>query len=122
MGGRQLFSGVDSPSLRECGSASSGRTAAAKPPCFGCSHGELEPDAGEIRRADRLRIVRFDQDREQLDPTRSLRRALAPESDTVVFRGSPIHVAAWAKRFLFDAGPARHDRSAACRAVSRRAS
>ena len=34
-------------------------------------------------------------------PTRSLRRALAPEGDTVVFQGRTIHVASWAKRFLF---------------------
>jgi ATP-binding cassette subfamily F protein uup len=64
--------------------------------------GELKPAAGTIRTADRLKIVYFEQQRE-LDPTLSLRRALAPESDAVVFQDRVIHVAAWADRFLFTA-------------------
>jgi ATP-binding cassette subfamily F protein uup len=63
--------------------------------------GELQPDAGTIERADGLRIVYFEQNRESLDPTLTLRRALAPEGDTVVYRDRAIHVAGWAKRFLF---------------------
>ena len=61
----------------------------------------LEPDSGEIRRADGVRILYFDQHREQLDPAVSLRRALAPHGDGIIFQGQPIHVAAWAARFLF---------------------
>lgn len=63
--------------------------------------GELEPDAGTIVRADRLRIAYFEQNRESLDVTKTLRRALAPEGDTVVHNDRAIHVASWAKRFLF---------------------
>jgi ATP-binding cassette subfamily F protein uup len=63
--------------------------------------GALAPDAGTIERADGLRIVRFEQQRPGLDPSLSLRRALAPEGDTVSFQGRSLHVAAWAKRFLF---------------------
>jgi ABC transport system ATP-binding/permease protein len=62
--------------------------------------GELTPLKGEIQRADALRIVYFDQ-RRQIDPTLTLRRALAPDSDSVVYRDRVIHVAAWAARFLF---------------------
>src|ERR1700685_3972397 len=62
--------------------------------------GELTPTAGEIRRADWLRIVYFDQTR-QLDPDVTLRRALAPDSDSVVYQDRVIHVASWAARFLF---------------------
>src|SRR5262249_443024 len=65
--------------------------------------GELDPAAGEIQRAEALQIVYFEQNRDVLDPTSSLKRALSPESDTVLFRGRPIHVAAWAKRFLVTA-------------------
>ena len=43
----------------------------------------------------------FDQTRQALDKTVSLRRALAPAGDTLIYRGQPIHVAGWAKRFLF---------------------
>jgi ATP-binding cassette subfamily F protein uup len=64
--------------------------------------GELKPDAGVVRTADRLKIVYFEQQRE-LDPALTLRRALAPDSDAVVFQDRVIHVAAWADRFLFTA-------------------
>jgi ABC transport system ATP-binding/permease protein len=63
--------------------------------------GELEPDAGTIDKADSLRVVYFQQNRESLDPNVSLRRALAPEGDTIVYRDRAVHVAGWAKRFLF---------------------
>jgi ATP-binding cassette subfamily F protein uup len=63
--------------------------------------GELEPDAGTIEKAEKLRIVYFEQNRESLDPTLTLKRALAPEGDQVVYRDRTLHVASWAKRFLF---------------------
>ena len=63
--------------------------------------GEIEPDAGEIRRAEQLRTVYFEQNRESLDPQTTLRRALAPEGDSVIYRDRAVHVASWAKRFLF---------------------
>jgi ATP-binding cassette subfamily F protein uup len=64
--------------------------------------GEMPPDAGEVRRADALRLVYFDQTR-KLDPDVTLRRALAPDSDSVIYQGRVTHVAAWAARFLFTA-------------------
>ncbi len=63
--------------------------------------GELAPDAGTIERADGLRVVYFEQNRESLDPNLTLKRALAPEGDSVLHQGRSVHVAAWAKRFLF---------------------
>jgi ATP-binding cassette subfamily F protein uup len=63
--------------------------------------GDLEPDSGTIRPADGLRVVYFDQTRESLDPGLTLKRALAPEGDSVVYRGRAVHVISWAKRFLF---------------------
>jgi ATP-binding cassette subfamily F protein uup len=62
--------------------------------------GELAPTGGSIRRADWLRIVYFDQKRE-LDPNLTLRRALAPEGDSVIYQDRVVHVASWAARFLF---------------------
>jgi ATP-binding cassette subfamily F protein uup len=63
--------------------------------------GEMAPAGGRIQRTEPLRMVYFDQSR-QLDPDLTLRRALAPDSDAVIYQGSVIHVAAWAARFLFD--------------------
>ena len=61
---------------------------------------EIQPARGTMRQADSLRIVHFNQNRE-LDPDITLRRALAPDSDSVIYRDQVIHVAAWAARFLF---------------------
>ena len=62
--------------------------------------GEIEPVAGSVRRAESLRLVYFSQMRE-LDENLTLRRALAPEGDSVIHDGRPVHVASWAARFLF---------------------
>ena len=62
--------------------------------------GELSPAEGSIRRAEALRLVYFSQMRE-LDEDLTLRRALAPEGDGIVYQGRTIHVASWAARFLF---------------------
>jgi ATP-binding cassette subfamily F protein uup len=62
--------------------------------------GELKPTRGNMRQAEALRIVYFDQNR-ALDPDITLRRALAPDSDSVIYQERVIHVAAWAARFLF---------------------
>jgi ABC transport system ATP-binding/permease protein len=62
--------------------------------------GEIRPNRGHLRRAESLRIVYFDQNR-VLDPNISLRRALAPDSDSVIYQDRMTHVASWAARFLF---------------------
>lgn len=62
--------------------------------------GELEPTSGKIKRANQLRTTYFEQNR-QLDGNRTLRRALAPDSDAIVYQDRVIHVASWAARFLF---------------------
>ena len=61
------------------------------------------PDRGTVERAPALQLVTFDQQRSRLDLTLSLRRTLAPGGDTLTFRGREVHVAGWAKRFMFRA-------------------
>jgi ABC transport system ATP-binding/permease protein len=63
--------------------------------------GGLAPDSGRMKRADRLKVVTFDQHREQLDLTLSLRRALCDSGEFVHYNGTPIHIIGWAERFLF---------------------
>jgi ATP-binding cassette subfamily F protein uup len=62
--------------------------------------GDIKPSSGVMKQAESLRIVHFNQNRE-LDPETTLRRALAPDSDSVIYQDQVIHVAAWAARFLF---------------------
>ncbi|HEX2917096.1 MAG TPA: ABC-F family ATP-binding cassette domain-containing protein [Edaphobacter sp.] len=61
---------------------------------------ELVAAAGEVRKAGSLRIVYFSQTRE-LPEGVTLRRALAPDSDSVVYQGRVVHVASYAQKFLF---------------------
>jgi ATP-binding cassette subfamily F protein uup len=62
--------------------------------------GELESTAGTIKRATSLKVVYFSQTRE-LEEGVTLRRALAPDSDSVVYQGRVVHVASYATKFLF---------------------
>jgi len=101
MGGRRLFDRVTctiGPGMRLgiLGSNGSGKTTLLR-----ILSNELQPDEGEVRRAEGLRIAYFEQNRDKLDPETPLRRALAPDGDTVIFRDRPQHVAGWAARFLF---------------------
>lgn len=62
--------------------------------------GELEASRGTVWRAAQLRVVYFSQMRE-IDGSLTLRRALAPDSDSVVYLDRVVHVASYAARFLF---------------------
>jgi ATP-binding cassette subfamily F protein uup len=101
LGGRTLFHDISvtlAPGTRLglVGNNGSGKTTFIR-----VLTGDLPADEGKIKNADALSIVLFDQRREELPQEISLRRALAPGGDSVVFRGRPTHVTAWAKRFLF---------------------
>lgn len=63
--------------------------------------GQVLPDSGTLKIADNIKIVTFDQNRESIDPTLTLRRALAPDGDSIMYCGRSLHVASWAKKFLF---------------------
>jgi ATP-binding cassette subfamily F protein uup len=101
LGGRPLFRDVGfvlSPGSRMglVGPNGSGKTTLLR-----LIQGQIEPNSGEIRRADHLKIVYFEQDRDTVAPDVTLRRALAPEGDSVLYQGRAVHVAGWAKRFQF---------------------
>jgi ATP-binding cassette subfamily F protein uup len=101
LGGRSLVRGLDLAITRKTHVGLIGPNGSGKTTLLNLLAGSLAPDTGGIERADGLRLVRFEQHRASLDPQQSLRRALAPEGDTLVFQGRRVHVAAWAKRFLF---------------------
>lgn len=99
-GKRELFSGLTFHLTAGMRVGLVGANGSGKTTLLRLLRGEYQPTAGEIKLANNLRIVYFDQKRE-LPSDVTLRRALAPDSDSVVYQGRVIHVASWATRFLF---------------------
>ena len=63
--------------------------------------GELEPDSGDVRRGANVQIAYYDQQREQLDPERTVFDTIADGHDTVTVNGEPQHVNGYLRDFLF---------------------
>ncbi len=101
LGGRELFRDVNFTLAPGTKLGLLGPNGSGKSTLIRLLKGELAPDAGEVFRADQLRVVVFDQHREQLDPAQTLRRALSPAGDVVSFQGRSMHISGWAQQFLF---------------------
>ena len=100
-GKKVLFKGVDitlSPGTRL---GILGRNGTGKTTLLKILAGQTIPDFGTIKKADQLNIVYFDQLRERISPDITLKEALSPYRETVVYHGQEIHVNGWAKKFLF---------------------
>ena len=63
--------------------------------------GEHSLDAGRVDTAPDVRVVYFDQEREELDETVTVAQALSPEGDHVEVAGRRMHVKSWARQLLF---------------------
>ncbi len=63
--------------------------------------GNLAPDSGFLRLGKNLEMVYFDQNREMLDPDKTLWRTLCGEGDHIFVHGQYRHVVAYLKDFLF---------------------
>jgi ATP-binding cassette subfamily F protein uup len=101
LGGKQLFDGLDliaSPGDRI---GLVGANGVGKTTLIRVLVGDLEADAGDLMRAEKLRVVWFDQSRAQLNMKGTVRDVLCPNGDTVQHDGHAWHVTAWAKRFGF---------------------
>jgi ATP-binding cassette subfamily F protein uup len=98
--GRRLFTGLNFVLTAGMKVGLVGPNGSGKTTFLRLLRGEIEAAAGTIRKADALRLVYFSQMRE-LDESLTLRRALAPEGDSIIHQGRVVHVASWAARFLF---------------------
>lgn len=100
LGGREIVRGVsfalvNGARLGLCGPNGSGKTTLLRAMTV-----EIPVSAGEVKRAAALRVVYLSQMRE-LDEKLTLRRALAPDADAVIYQGRVTHVASYAAKFLF---------------------
>jgi ATP-binding cassette subfamily F protein uup len=68
---------------------------------------ELPPDAGTVRHGANVQIAYYDQQREQLDPERTVVDTIGDGSDTVTVNGQPRHVHGYLQDFLFSPERAR---------------
>jgi len=103
MGGHELFAGVNLTLAPGQRIGLLGPNGAGKTTLLRLMAGVLEPDTGNLKRAANLRVVAFSQHRGTLEATETLRQALCPTGDMVEYRGKLVHVAGWARRFLFEA-------------------
>ncbi|MGD9548651.1 MAG: ATP-binding cassette domain-containing protein [Candidatus Krumholzibacteriia bacterium] len=70
--------------------------------------GELQPAAGSVQLGSNLRIAYFDQQREQLDETRTVQENVAESGgDSISFGGRSLHVITYLQKFLFTPDRAR---------------
>jgi ATP-binding cassette subfamily F protein uup len=65
--------------------------------------GELDPDSGEVRRGTNVQVAYYDQQREQLDPERTVFETVGEGNDTVTVNGRTQHVHGYLRDFLFPA-------------------
>jgi len=63
--------------------------------------GELEPDEGDIRLGTNVQVGHYDQQREQLDPDRTVFDTVGNGNDTVTVNGTARHVHGYLRDFLF---------------------
>jgi len=63
--------------------------------------GELPPDSGEVRQGANVQIAYYDQQREQLDPERTVFDTVGDGNDTVTVNGRTQHVHGYLRDFLF---------------------
>jgi ATP-binding cassette subfamily F protein uup len=63
--------------------------------------GELTPDEGEVRLGANVEVTYYDQERERLDPERTLFDTIGEGNDTVTVNGRSRHVNAYLRDFMF---------------------
>jgi ATP-binding cassette subfamily F protein uup len=103
-GDRTILSGIDLLITPKSRIGLIGNNGVGKSTLIKLIAGVEEADSGELKRAEALQVLYFEQNRETLDPKISVLRTVCPYGETVEFQGKKVHVRSYLDRFLFS-GP-----------------
>ena len=106
-GGEPVVSGFSTRIMRGDRIGLIGANGAGKTTLLRLLLGDLAPDAGEVRRGANVHVAYYDQQREQLDPERTVFDTVGEGNDTVTANGRTRHVHAYLRDFLFSNERAR---------------
>jgi ATP-binding cassette subfamily F protein uup len=101
LGGRVVLRDLDFTIMRGERVGIVGPNGAGKSTLIRLLLGEIEPSHGVVRRGTRLEVAYYDQQRAQLDLTRSVMENVTERGDHVVINGQPRHVSGYLRDFLF---------------------
>ncbi len=106
-GGTPVVSGFSARVMRGDRIGLIGPNGAGKTTLLRLLLGELPPDAGVVRQGANVQVAYYDQQREQLDPDRTVFDTIGDGNDTVTANGRTRHVNAYLADFLFPPERAR---------------
>ena len=106
-GGRQVIRDFSTRIMRGDRIGLIGANGAGKTTLLRLLLGEIAPDSGEVRHGANVQVAYYDQQREQLDPQRSVFDTIGEGNDTVTANGRTRHVHAYLRDFLFSNERAR---------------
>ena len=100
-GDRTVFAGVDLLVTPKTRLGLIGPNGCGKSTLLRVLLGSEQPTEGSVFRSDALKVAYFEQNRESLDPERSVAATVCPDGDHCWFRGSHLHRHGYLERFLF---------------------
>jgi ATP-binding cassette subfamily F protein uup len=106
-GGTPVVSGFSTRVMRGDRIGLIGPNGAGKTTLLRLLLGDLPPDAGTVRQGANVQVAYYDQQREQLDPERTVFDTIGDGNDTVTANGRTRHVNAYLADFLFPPERAR---------------
>src|ERR671913_192008 len=106
-GGRAVVSGLTTRIVRGDRIGLIGPNGAGKTTLLRLLLGEITPDSGTVRQGANVMVAYYDQQREQLDPDRTVFDTVGDGNDTVTANGNTRHVHAYLEDFLFPPERAR---------------
>jgi ABC-type Mn2+/Zn2+ transport system ATPase subunit len=100
-GDRTILSGIDLLITPKSRIGLIGNNGVGKSTLIKLIAGVEEADSGDLKRAESLQVLYFEQNRDKFDPNVSLMKTVCPFGDGVVYRGRGIHIRTYLDKFLF---------------------